>query len=674
MTEKVRKLLSILQKREYRTRRTHYKVDITELTQGKNKYMQDALLMKTMVEAQQPWLVEGDLFGFNRSEAEFPFFRREDGTVRTLWHAQGNLVIHYEDTFARGMDDILDEVRRYRKTAEGETAEFYDAVILEVETALALADRWREYARLNGAEELYHALEQVPHKPAKSFYQACVFQKFLIFTLRCNGNDHMAFGRFDQYMKPYFDADREAGISEEALLELLEAYFISVNMDTDIYAGIQQGDNGQSMVLGGYDKDGNDMYNELSRLCMEASMELQLIDPKINLRVNRTTPIERYEFGTEMTKLGLGFPQYCNDDIIVPGLVALGYAEEDALDYAVAACWEPIIPGKGMDIVNYDILNFPKEVERAVQEDLAGCESFEKFLDCVKEKIRLACEDVIQRCNNKRHPISPYMSVFVKDCIRRGKDIRQGGAVYNNYGIHGVGIATAAESVMAVKRAVFEEKICSKEELLTALRENFEGHEQLRNDLLSCPKMGNNDNSVDLLAGELMAAFSQNLQGKPNNKGGVYRAGTGTANNYVEAAATVGATPDGRKAGDHFGTNFSPALTTKVDGPLSCIQSFTKFDLKKIVNGGPLTMEIHDTVFHHEGGVQKVAALVRAFIQLGGHQLQLNSVNRERLLDAREHPEDYQNLIVRVWGWSGYFVELDPEYQEHVIKRTEYTV
>ena len=171
-----------------------------------------------------------------------------------------------------------------------------------------------------------------------------------------------------------------------------------------------------------------------------------------------------------------------------------------------------------------------------------------------------------------------------------------------------------------------------------------------------------------------MAAFSQNLQGKPNNKGGVYRAGTGTANNYVEAAATVGATPDGRKAGDHFGTNFSPALTTKVDVPLSCIQSFTKFDLKKIVNGGPLTMEIHDTVFHHEGGVQKVAALVRAFIQLGGHQLQLNSVNRERLLDAREHPEDYQNLIVRVWGWSGYFVELDPEYQEHVIKRTEYTV
>jgi len=313
-------------------------------------------------------------------------------------------------------------------------------------------------------------------------------------------------------------------------------------------------------------------------------------------------------------------------------------------------------------------------IERTIKEKLTSCATFPEYLDCVKEEITRYCQFLVKRCNERVFAVSPYLSAMIGDCIERGKDAYRGGAVYNNFGVHGMGIATAANSLIAVKKLVYDEKFCTAEELLKALEDNFEGHEVLRNRMLSCPQMGNNDDRVDDLAWELMDCFSEQINGKPNAKGGVFRAGTGSAQGMVLVGEATGATPDGRKAGGFYASNFSPSLESRIAGPLSCIQSFTKYDFKKAINGGPLTLEIHDTVFNHEGGIQKVAALVRAFIQLGGHQLQLNSVNRDRLLDAKKNPQNYPNLIVRVWGWSGYFVELDPQFQDHIIRRTEFSV
>lgn len=196
----------------------------------------------------------------------------------------------------------------------------------------------------------------------------------------------------------------------------------------------------------------------------------------------------------------------------------------------------------------------------------------------------------------------------------------------------------------------------------------------MRNRLLACPKMGNNDNEVDDIASELMSMFANALKGKKNKFGGIIRPGTGSALEYVRAAAMVSATADGRKAGEPYGSSFSPSLECKLKGPLSCIQSFTKHDMAEIINGGPLTLEIHSSTFRGEEGVKKVARLVKAYIELGGHQLQLNAVNRETLLDALNHPEQHKNLIVRVWGWGGHFTELERKYQEHIIKRTEFTI
>ena len=496
----------------------------------------------------------------------------------------------------------------------------------------------------------------------------------MIYTLRCARGTHITLGRFDQYMLPYYEADLARGVSREELLETLELLFISLNVDGDLYFGMQQGDNGQSMVLGGYDKNGNDSFNDLSMLCMEASLELSLIDPKINLRVSKKTPDRLYELGTKLTKQGLGFPQYCNDDVIIPYMMSLGYEEEDAYNYTVAACWEVISSGNGNDIPNIATFSFPLAVSKAVHAHLTSVSSFEELLGKVREQIGEDCEAIREKYKGSFGQHVNYLSLFIDGCTEKGLDMSAGGAKYNNFGCHGAGISTAADSLAAIRKTVFEEKTVTPEELLAALDADFEGYEALRNTLLSCPKMGNNDDYVDCLADRLMTDFEDHLHGKPNALGGVWRAGTGSAMEYVLTAKKCPATADGRHAGDAFGCSFSPSVTCKLDGPLSVIQSFTKHDLKRISNGGPLTLELHDTVFRNEEGEKKVAQLVKAFVHLGGHQFQLNSINRDRLLDAKAHPENYPNLIVRVWGWSGYFCELDPMYQDHIIRRTEFSV
>lgn len=188
------------------------------------------------------------------------------------------------------------------------------------------------------------------------------------------------------------------------------------------------------------------------------------------------------------------------------------------------------------------------------------------------------------------------------------------------------------------------------------------------------PKFGNDDDCTDRLAVLLLDWFADAVKGRKNERGGIYRAGTGSAMYYIWQSKDLGATPDGRRKGEEFACNYSPSLFSRLDGPVSMIKSFTKPHLKRVANGGPLTVELDDSMFRNEDSIRKTAMFVKSFIDLGGHQMQINAVNREMLLDAKEHPENYQNLIVRVWGWSGYFVELDECYQDHIIKRMELAV
>lgn len=671
MTEITKKHYDLLKSKEYRSARHEPDLNVTDAVEGMSAFEKESYCLHFMLSSETPYLIEDDIFGFNRTVKGYPYVML-DGQKKRSPRA-GNVTPHYGKALSCGMDEICRRIKEKMATCEESQLAFYGSALSCVESSLDFADRYREYARERGAQRLYRALCRVPRQGATSFYEACVFMKFIIFTLRCNRSDHITLGGFDKYMYPYFKADLDRGVSENELFDILEDFFISLNFDTDLYFGVQQGDNGQSMVLGGRDAEGNDRFNLLSQMCLDASKELCIIDPKINLRVDKNTPLSRLESATELTKKGLGFPQYCNDDIVIPGLEKLGYSHADACNYTVAACWECISEGNGGDFPNISKMNFPKAVEKAVNTYLAECADFDTFLERVKACITEECKSVADRvCALHLMPPSPYLSAFVDDCIERGLDISEGGAKYNNFGIHGVGIANAADAIAAVRRTVFEEKRYTANQLLTAIKADFEGYNELRNYLLSCPKMGNNDDYVDQYADLCMDIFANVLRGKTNSYGGRIRPGTGSAMEYIKSAAEVGATADGRHAKAPFPSSFSPSVTAKLSGPLSCIQSFTKHDMTEVINGGPLTMEIHDNTFRNADGVRKVAALVKVFIDLGGHQLQLNAINREVLLDAQKHPEDHQNLIVRVWGWSGYFNELHVDYQNHIISRVEF--
>jgi formate C-acetyltransferase len=297
--------------------------------------------------------------------------------------------------------------------------------------------------------------------------------------------------------------------------------------------------------------------------------------------------------------------------------------------------------------------------------------------DNVKAQVELAAEKAEQRLEPAP---SPFYSVLMYNCLETGRDISDGGVKYYNYGIHGSGSSNAADALAAVRKFVFEDKTIGREELLDALDKNFDGYDDLFRKLHDeGPKVGNNDDYVDSILARLFGYFADACEAAgSNSQGRIIRAGTGSAMYYVwlvrrgrdkQTEPIVDATADGRRRGDFIGSSLAPSPGVRVGGPVSVLQSFSKIDYNRVCNGGPITMELSDTVFRDEESVEKVAMLIRTFARIGCQQLQINTLNVERLRDAKKHPEQHGNLIVRVWGWSGYFVELDEPYQDHIISR-----
>ena len=632
-------------------------------------FTRTSVRLETALRLEKPWLFPGELIAFTRTVPNLPgiydeaewkeicdtHYIHELGNVSNLSPDYGRLI-------AGGLAHELEKL--------GDSA-YHQAMRRSIQAVLELTRRYEEAAREAGLPELAEVLHRVPACGAATFREALQSLRILHYCMWCEGDYHNTLGRFDQYMMPYLRADLEAGReTRESAFELLEAFFLACNRDSDLYPGMQQGDNGQSMVLGGLTPEGEDGYNLLSEMCLEACGELRLIDPKINLRVNGNTPLEIFEKGTQLTKLGLGFPQYENDDVVIPALEALGYEQADARNYAVAACWEFIIPGRGMEIPNIGAMPFANVVDEVIRKELPGCPDMGTLEGKVRQAIREKAREILAERRNLYILPSPYLSLFFEGCLEKEKDISLG-CRYNNWGFHGTGLAPAADMLAAVDAAVFRGSV-TPERLLDAMAKNFEGEEELRDQLkYHCPKMGNDEDEADQYACRLLSMFSEALKGLTNERGGIIRAGTGSAMYYIFHARELGATADGREAGVPLPANYAPSLNIRLKGPVSLIKSFTKPDLAGAINGGPLTLEFSESVFSQEESIRKTAMLVRMFIQRGGHQLQLNTVNRDRLLDAQKHPENYRNLIVRVWGWSGYFVELDRCYQDHIIRRAE---
>jgi formate C-acetyltransferase len=573
---------------------------------------------------------------------------------------------------------------RERLADDPRAVEFLDSAIETIDAVLELAARYASRARELGRYDLAGILDNVPGHPARTFHEALQSLRICHAIVWLGGNYHVGLGRFDQYMWPYLESDLAAGIlSMETAEDLLAEFFISLNKDSDLYPGVQQGDNGQTLTLGGVTPGGDPAVNGLTHMVLRVARDVAMIDPKINLRISAQTDLDLLSLATELTRIGLGFPQYSNDDVVIPALVAHGYDLEDARDYVVAACWEFIIPGRGMEVVNIGAVSFPAAVEQGVREGLAAGEDFDCILERVHSQVREQVNHLADAYSRLLLPPAPYYSVFMQGCLAQGRDVSEG-LKYNNFGIHGAGSANAADALAAVKKFIFDEQSILPDELLSALSANFSGYETLRLQLEEQgPKVGNNDPMADTTLVKLFDDLAEACEDYGRTpRGGSLRPGTGSAMYYIWLAANhpgmrepvAGATADGRQRGQPFSANLAPSPGVIVRGPISTLQSFAKIDYRRVFNGGPITMELSDSVFQNPEAIRKTAMLVRAFAQLGCQQLQLNSLSLETLLDAKAHPENHKNLIVRVWGWSGYFCELAPEYQDHIIARHLYKI
>ena len=678
----------LLEGKHHHWRRTPEQAGIATLSEtfaarGMEPLDRTVEMIHALLEAEIPVILPGEKIVFTRTITAIPDIftpaEWEDIKKTHYLHERGtlsNLSGDYAGTLNVGLGKRCEQInaRLAKDDLDAGQRHFLEVMLAHLGLVQGFIEKYAIHADSIGEKEIAASLRAIHNDRPATLRDALQLLRVLHFMLWENGNYHNTLGRFDQYMYPFFRDDIAGGrISREEAYDLITEFFLTCNKDSDLYPGMQQGDNGQSMVLAGRSADGEYLFNELSEMCLNASCELAVIDPKINLRVDSRTPLEVFELGSHLTKRGLGFPQYSNDDVVIPGLIRKGYSPEDARDYVVAACWEFIIPGYGMDIPNIDAVSFAKIVSDSV-ETLSEYANYEDYYRSIEKRIARRFEDIRVGHRNLYISPAPFLSLLMRGCVENAHDITLGGK-YNNYGIHGTGIATAADSLAAIKKFYFEEKSITAETLSAALKNNFEGATELYEKLrFKAPKMGQDDDYVDSIASDLLASFDKALEGVHNERGGIYRAGTGTAMYYIFHGTGLPATPDGRKADEVIPANYSPSLFIKHKGPVSVIKSFTKSDLALTINGGPLTLEFDESVFRNEESIQKLAMLVKSFITFGGHQLQLNTVNRDKLLDAQAHPERYRNLIVRVWGWSGYFVELDKVYQEHILKRLEYTL
>ena len=696
LTERLKEMRDFSQQRQYKQYRIFFNENYMQILKKLKLDMtqRSAFILSKMCEAEDPIVFKDEKISFVRTKINIPqyynnkilkkYYGKHKGRRYEPFH---NICPDYEILLTKGLENLRNEAFEKLKNCKKHSKEkvFLDSVIWTIDSVLNLAKRYELAARAVGNDIIADLYAKVPRFPANSFHEALQSIRFISSMFNLADNYQFGFGRIDQYLYPLYKHDIEHNIiTKEQARELLEEFFISLNKDTDLYRGVQQGDNGQSVMLGGCrPQDGSSAVNELTYMVLEVSKELKLIDPKINLRIDSNTPDDLLELGCELTKCGLGFPQYSNDEVVIPALIKKGYSIEDARNYTVAACWEFIIPGKGIEIVNQGAVSFPYAVDYAFEKTMKSWKKFnmQDFRNLIKVSIKEQVKNILQKRDIKTLP-SSFASIFFHGSIKNKQDASIC-AKYKNIGIHGAGSANGADALVAIKLTYekFGEEGLRK--LLKAKQLNFKGYENLRNDLQKeMPKVGNANPNVDNELKFLFDTFADVADEFSNEKRKI-RAGSGSAMYYIWLTddkfkwafePKIKATADGRLDKEALSTSLAPSHGIKVNGVLSVLKSYSVIDYSRIMNGGPITIELSPSVFNSDEGIKKLAQLIKYFVKLGNQQLQLNVLDASVLEDAIKHPEKHRNLIVRVWGWSGYFTELAPEYQQHVLNRHKYNL
>ena len=513
----------------------------------------------------------------------------------------------------------------------------------------------------------------------QSFAEALQLVWFCHVAFLMEGRYAMALGRLDQYLYPFYRADRERGlITDEQVVEWLENIFIRLQEDV------------VNICIGGLHPDGSCAVNPLSRCILRAVGNCNVPGPNLSLRLTENTPDEFLDECLQVIGTGLGYPALMNDEVNLAALRRYGYAEEDLYDYCMVGCIENFISGKQPPwsdgrfdtprffdyLLNHGISRTHGSVGIDTG-DLESIGSMEELMDRLELQLRHGAAEYVALFHKRNNHINqayypePFLSCFCSDCIGRGLDINNGGSIYPS--VHGValmGIGTMSDSLAAIEKVVFTDGAATLAELRDALNADFEGYELLRQKLLAAPKYGNDTDAADRYA-VWFVDFLDSLfaEYRTRDGGGIYIAAAANVSN-IHAGRTINATPDGRKRGEPLSDAASPTYGRDRLGVTAVFNSLTKPDYTKMACGSVVNQKFSPAIFE-DGNRQKLQALIRGYFKKGGQELQLNATSRAVLLDAMEHPENYGGLVVRVSGFSAFYTTLEESVQLDILNRTQ---
>ena len=608
---------------------------------------------------------------------------------------QGHIIIDYPRLLNNGLDALVNEMRDHLRQQPDN--DFYRAVLILLEASQRHILRYAVLAETMAAQcsdpQRRQELETIAtisrhnaiHKP-ENFGQACQLFWYMNIILQYESNaSSISLGRFDQYMLPFWQASLNHGADPAVMQELLTSLWVKCNdivllrstSSARYFAGFPTG---YTALLGGLTENGRSAVNVLSFACLDAYQNVRLPQPNLGVRVNELIDRPFLRKTAETVRLGTGIPQIFNDEVVVPAFLNRGVSLEDARDYAVVGCVELSIPGRTYGLHDIAMFNLLKVMEIVMHEHEGDEQiTYDSLLASIRDKIRHYIQLMVEGSNicdigHRDWAPVPLLSSFVEDCIEKGKDITAGGARYNFSGVQGIGIANLSDSLHALKGMVFDQQRMSFDELLAVLKANFatpEG-EKVRARLINrFEKYGNDIDDVDNISADLLRFYCKEVEKYRNPRGGQFTPGSYTVSAHVPLGSVVGATPDGRFAGEQLADGgLSPMVGQDAQGPTAVLKSVSKLDNYLLSNGTLLNVKFTPSTLEGESGLNKLADFLHAFTKLKLQHIQFNVVNAETLREAQQRPQDFAGLVVRVAGYSAFFVELSKEIQDDIIRRT----
>jgi formate C-acetyltransferase len=619
-------------------------------------------------------------------------------------YRRGFLDVKREIAARREALDYLNDPQAYAKNEEFKAMEICAEAIITLarrhaELAAEMAEKENDPGRKDELRKIAEVCSRVPGRAPRSFHEAlqCYWFVHLGVITELNTWDSFNPGRLDQHLYPFYVKDLEAGkLTPELAKELLQCFWIKFNnQPAPPKVGITEEQSGTYtdfalINIGGLKPDGSQAVNEVSYLMLDVVEEMQLIQPSACIQLSKKNPNRFLKRACKVIRTGLGQPSAFNSDVIVKEMLHHGKSLADARAGGPSGCVTVSAFGKeSCTLTGY--INWPKILELACNDgldvrtgvqvgphtgDACRFESFEQFFEAYRRQLRYAVDlkiagnNVIERLYAENMP-APYMSLLINDCIEKGKDYHSGGSRYNSTYIQGVGLGTVTDALAAVKWQVFEGGKVSMQQLLEAMQADFDGHEELRQMLSNkTPKYGNDDPRADELAEQVFDAYYNVLNGRPNTKGGKYGVNLLPTTVHIYFGSVVGALPNGRKAGQALSEGISPSQGADVKGPTAVLNSAARIDHAR-TGGTLLNLKFSPHTLNGDG-IDRLADLIRSYFNLDGHHVQFNVIDSAALREAQLHPEQHRNLIVRVAGYSDYFVDVGRELQNEIISRTEH--